>query len=75
MKSTENVRTIVETIGRPGTGQSNKYKSTGSLHELGLDNYPNPEYPASARSAIKTVTVAKTSALRESAHKAANLLR
>lgn len=26
-----------------------KYKSTQSLHELGLDNYPNPEYPESSR--------------------------
>ena len=49
-KSTENVTRIVETLGpRPGTSQSNKYKSTNSLHELGLDNYPSPEYPESSR--------------------------
>lgn len=53
MKSTENVKTIVESFHRPGTGQSNKYKSTGSLHELGIDNYPNPEYPQSSRMSRK----------------------
>ena len=46
-KSTET--RIVETLARPGTSQSNKYKSTNSLHELGLDNYPNPDYPESSR--------------------------
>ena len=39
----------METLGRPGTSQSNRYKSTNSLHELGLDNYPNPEMPESQR--------------------------
>jgi predicted nucleic acid-binding Zn-ribbon protein len=48
-KSTENITRIIETIQRPGTGQSNKYKSTHSLHELGLDNYPNPDLPESSR--------------------------
>jgi len=48
-KSTENITRIVESIGRPGTSQSSKYKSTHSLHELGLDNYPNPEMPESSR--------------------------
>ena len=31
------------------TQQGNKYKSTQSLHDLGLDNYPNPEMPESSR--------------------------
>jgi len=48
-KSTENITRIVESIGRPGTSQSSKYKSTNSLHELGLDNYPNPDMPESSR--------------------------
>jgi len=44
------VTSITETLpARPSTSQSGKYKSTNSLHELGLDNYPNPEYPASER--------------------------
>ena len=29
--------------------RARKYKSTQSLHDLGLDNYPNPEYPESSR--------------------------
>ena len=36
----------METVG---SGSQNKYKSTQSLHELGLDNYPNPEMPESSR--------------------------
>eukprot|EP00096_Caligus_rogercresseyi_P015176 TRINITY_DN761_c0_g1_i12.p1 TRINITY_DN761_c0_g1~~TRINITY_DN761_c0_g1_i12.p1 ORF type:complete len:675 (+),score=193.11 TRINITY_DN761_c0_g1_i12:203-2227(+) len=44
-KSTENVTKIVESIPK----SSNKYKSTQSLHELGLDNYPNPDMPESSR--------------------------
>ena len=36
-------------MNRPGTSNSSRYKSTGSLHDLGIDNYPNPEYPESAR--------------------------
>jgi len=46
-RSTENITRIVETVGH-GVPQS-KYKSTQSLHELGLDNYPNPEMPESSR--------------------------
>merc|ERR1711983_530272 len=37
---------IVETVGNP---ERSKYKSTQSLHELGLDNYPNPDMPESTR--------------------------
>ncbi|XP_059094822.1 lamin-C-like isoform X2 [Tigriopus californicus] len=48
-KSTENITRIVETMHRPGTSQSGRYKSTNSLHDLGLDNYPNPEYPEASR--------------------------
>ena len=44
-RSTENITRIVETNVAP----SNKYKSTQSLHELGLDNYPNPDMPESSR--------------------------
>ncbi|XP_071747127.1 lamin-B1.S isoform X6 [Lepeophtheirus salmonis] len=44
-KSTENITKIVESIPK----SSNKYKSTQSLHELGLDNYPNPDMPESSR--------------------------
>lgn len=44
-RSTENITRIVETTG-PSSG---KYKSTQSLHELGLDNYPNPDMPESSR--------------------------
>jgi len=44
-RSTENItRTVTET----GPDKS-KYKSTQSLHELGLDNYPNAEMPESSR--------------------------
>jgi lamin B len=32
-------------VGAPAS----KYKSTQSLHELGLDNYPNPDMPESSR--------------------------
>lgn len=45
-RSTENITRIVETVGH---APSSKYKSTQSLHELGLDNYPNPEMPESSR--------------------------
>lgn len=44
-RSTENITRIVETIPQ----SQGKYKSTQSLHELGLDNYPNPEMPESSR--------------------------
>merc|ERR1711899_568748 len=45
-RSTENItRTITETAGP----EKSKYKSTQSLHELGLDNYPNPDMPESSR--------------------------
>merc|ERR1711915_224456 len=50
-KSVENVTKVVEHIadGRKSPGsfstKSSKYKSTISLHDLGLDNYPYPEYP------------------------------
>jgi len=44
-RSTENItRTVTET----GPDKA-KYKSTQSLHELGLDNYPNAEMPESSR--------------------------
>ena len=33
--------------------RARKYKSTQSLHELGLDNYPNPEYPEVSRMSRK----------------------
>ena len=36
----------METVGNP---ERSKYKSTQSLHELGLDNYPNPDMPESTR--------------------------
>ena len=46
-RSREDITRIVETVA---TGQQgNKYKSTQSLHDLGLDNYPNPEMPESSR--------------------------
>merc|ERR1719244_2408906 len=54
-KSVENVTKIVEsyTDGRKSPGsfstKSSKYKSTISLHDLGLDNYPYPEYPDASR--------------------------
>ena len=38
----ENVTRITESGGK-------KYKSTQSLHDLGLDNYPNPEWPEGPR--------------------------
>lgn len=43
------MKTIVETIGRPSSSTRDRYKSTGSLHELGLDNYPNPDMPEGTR--------------------------
>lgn len=44
-RSTENItRTITETAP-----DKSKYKSTQSLHDLGLDNYPNPDMPESSR--------------------------
>ena len=46
-RSTENITRIVETVG--SAPQPGKYKSTQSLHELGLDNYPNPDMPESSR--------------------------
>ena len=51
-KSTENITRIVETLlpsSESERDRARKYKSTQSLHELGLDNYPNPEYPESTR--------------------------
>jgi hypothetical protein len=51
-KSTENITRIVETLLPSADAErerARKYKSTQSLHELGLDNYPNPEYPESSR--------------------------
>ena len=45
-RSTENITRIVETSTAPS---ASKYKSTQSLHELGLDNYPNPDMPESSR--------------------------
>merc|ERR1719410_2577919 len=54
-KSVENVTKVVEHIadGRKSPGsfstKSSKYKSTISLHDLGLDNYPFPEYPDASR--------------------------
>merc|ERR1719500_1329919 len=53
--SVENVTKVIEHItdGRKSPGsfstKSSKYKSTISLHELGLDNYPYPEYPEASR--------------------------
>lgn len=46
-RSTENITRIIETTGAPPSQA--KYKSTQSLHELGLDNYPNPDMPESSR--------------------------
>jgi len=54
-KSTENVTKTVESYidGRKSPGafstKSSKYKSTISLHNLGLDNYPYPEMPEASR--------------------------
>merc|ERR1712128_299356 len=54
-KSVENVTKVIEHItdGRKSPGsfstKSSKYKSTISLHDLGLDNYPYPEYPEASR--------------------------
>lgn len=53
-KSTENMTSIEQTMsGRKSPGalsnKSSRYKSTISLHELGLDNYPFPEMPDSSR--------------------------
>ena len=52
-KSTENITRIVETLVPSSSDaerdRARKYKSTQSLHDLGLDNYPNPEYPESSR--------------------------
>eukprot|EP00092_Neocalanus_flemingeri_P045011 GFUD01050126.1.p1 GENE.GFUD01050126.1~~GFUD01050126.1.p1 ORF type:complete len:732 (+),score=192.56 GFUD01050126.1:160-2355(+) len=54
-KSVENVTKVIEHItdGRKSPGsfstKSSKYKSTISLHDLGLDNYPYPEYPEATR--------------------------
>lgn len=51
-KSTENITRIVETLIPQSDAErdrARKYKSTQSLHDLGLDNYPNPEYPESSR--------------------------
>jgi len=46
-KFTENITSITQ----PGAGSEGgkKYKSSQSLHELGLDNYPNPEWPEGPR--------------------------
>jgi len=46
-RSREDITRIVETVA--SGQQGNKYKSTQSLHDLGLDNYPNPEMPESSR--------------------------
>jgi len=54
-KSVENVTKVIEHItdGRKSPGsfstKSSKYKSTISLHDLGLDNYPYPEMPEASR--------------------------
>jgi len=54
-KSVENVTKVIEQVmdGRKSPGalstKSGKYKSTISLHQLGLDEYPYPEYPDSQR--------------------------
>jgi DNA repair exonuclease SbcCD ATPase subunit len=47
-KSSENITRIIETVGPDGKNY-NKYKSSNSLHELGLDNYPNPDMPEGTR--------------------------
>ena len=44
-KLSENITTITQSAGNEGK----KYKSSQSLHELGLDNYPNPEWPEGPR--------------------------
>jgi len=41
-KLSENITKITESSGK-------KYKSSQSLHELGLDNYPNPDMPEGPR--------------------------
>merc|ERR1719433_57840 len=46
-RSREDITRIVETVA--SGQQGDKYKSTQSLHDLGLDNYPNPEMPESSR--------------------------
>lgn len=52
-KSTENVTRTETYDGRKSPGgvstKSSRYKSTISLHELGLENYPYPEMPESSR--------------------------
>jgi len=44
-RSTENITRVVTETGP----DKSKYKSTQSLHDLGLDNYPNPDMPDSSR--------------------------
>ena len=44
-KFAENITTTTTGAGSDGK----KYKSSQSLHELGLDNYPNPEWPEGPR--------------------------
>ena len=52
-RSTENIVTTEETCGRKSPGalsnKSGRYKSTISLHNLGLENYPYPDMPDSSR--------------------------
>lgn len=47
LTETKTIETIVPSSS--SASSSKKYKSTQSLHELGLDNYPNPEMPESTR--------------------------
>ncbi|XP_023346890.1 lamin-L(I) [Eurytemora carolleeae] len=50
-KSTENITTVESGRKSPGafSTKSSRYKSTISLADLGLDNYPYPEMPESSR--------------------------
>ena len=48
-KFTENITSITQPGGAGGSEGGKKYKSSQSLHELGLDNYPNPEWPEGPR--------------------------
>lgn len=51
MKSMENIRITESRPKSPGalSNKSGKYKSTISLHELGLGEYPYPDMPESSR--------------------------
>ena len=50
-RSMENIKMTESRPKSPGalSNKSSKYKSTISLHELGLDNYPYPDMPESSR--------------------------